>query len=160
MADCHSRSDWNGRGLFPEGRAVGRTVKGTVVFGSFVASRMHTPKDFAASLPHCRLLHPSLSPSCSRTSFQSAHLYLGGSCLRMLLSTCCPRRINRASTLRLKRSSRGQVRQDCHRQKGLEEVKVYFRRRKVVVGTVIVAGAFGSSNASAVHVSLLLSPIK
>jgi len=48
MADCHSHGDWKGRGLFPEGRALGRTVKDTVVFGSFVASRMHAPKDFSA----------------------------------------------------------------------------------------------------------------
>ena len=35
-----------------------------------------------------------------------------------------------------------------------------FRRWKVVVRTVIVAGTFGSSDASAVHVSHLRSPIK
>ena len=48
MADCRSQGDWKGRGLFPEKKAVGRAVKDTVVFGSFVASWMHTPKDFSA----------------------------------------------------------------------------------------------------------------
>ena len=48
MADCRSQGDWKGRGLFPEKKAVGRAVKDTVVFGSFVASGMHTPKDFSA----------------------------------------------------------------------------------------------------------------
>jgi hypothetical protein len=65
MADCHSQSDWKGRGLFPEKKAMGRAVKDKVVFGSIVASGMHTSKDYSASLPQCRLLHPSLSPVLS-----------------------------------------------------------------------------------------------
>ena len=60
LADCRSQSDWKGRGLFPEKKAMGRAVKDKVVFGSIVAS-----KDYSASLPQCRLLHPSLSPVLS-----------------------------------------------------------------------------------------------
>ena len=65
LADCRSQSDWKGRGLFPEKKAMGRAVKDKVVFGSIVASGMHTSKDYSASLPQCRLLHPSLSPVLS-----------------------------------------------------------------------------------------------
>ena len=41
MADFRSQSDWKGRGLFPEKKAMGRAVKDKVVFGSIVFEDAH-----------------------------------------------------------------------------------------------------------------------
>ena len=119
MADCHSHGDWKGRGLFSERRAVGRAVIDTGVFGSIVASGMRTSKNCPASLPQC----PSCASLCTDTGthFLSVHAPGPGRIvppdvvINMLSSAD-----NRASTLHLKRSSRGQAWQDCHRL-GLEK---------------------------------------